>query len=113
MPGGLLVAGQMFLSYSSLDRDYADRLVAFLRREGLDVWYDPKIPPGGRYAKVIESALAASAVAVVVMSSAADESEWVEREIEAAENRGLPILPLLLEGQPFFRFTTRQWTDVR
>jgi len=62
---------------------------------------------------VIEHAVAASAVIVVVMTPASNESEWVEREIGNAESRLTPVLPLLLAGTPFFRYSTRQWTDVR
>jgi hypothetical protein len=107
------VTGQIFISYSRADKEYVDRLAAYLRSQGLNVWYDPEIRAGDRFSKVIEHAVAASAVIVVVMTPASNESEWVEREIGNAESRRTPVLPLLLVGTPFFRYSTRQWTDVR
>jgi hypothetical protein len=107
------VAGQIFLSYSSQDREYVVALVSYLEGQGLNVWYDPEIGPGDRYAKVIENAMTGSACLIVVMTPASNASPWVEREMENAERQGKKIFPLLLAGEPFFRFASVQWTDVR
>jgi hypothetical protein len=47
------------------------------------------------------------------MSPAAEASEWVDRELARAELKGLPVLPLLLDGDPFFRLGPTQYEDVR
>ena len=47
------------------------------------------------------------------MSSEAEASEWVDRELARAELRGLPVVPLLLAGDPFFRLASTQYEDVR
>src|SRR5215470_10436356 len=73
---------------------------------------DEELLTGERWISVIRSRLDACVALVVVMSPAADESVWVEREIRWAEILGKPILPMLLAGAPFFRLADIQYEDV-
>src|SRR5262249_8747416 len=50
---------------------------------------------------------------IVVMSPAAESSEWVEREILEAQTQRKTILPLLLQGERWFRLNNYQYDDVR
>jgi hypothetical protein len=61
----------------------------------------------------VREAVDQAAVVVVVMSPAAEASEWVDRELARAELRGIPVVPVLLEGYPFFRLGSTQYEDVR
>jgi hypothetical protein len=49
---------------------------------------------------------------VVVMTPAAEESKWVEREILLADKLEKPIFPLLLRGEAFALLITLQHHDV-
>ncbi len=42
------------------------------------------------------------------MTPAAEQAPWVKREIGHAELTKRPILPVLLEGEPFFRLSEIQ-----
>jgi hypothetical protein len=108
------VTGQIFISYSSADRQYVDRLAGFLRSHGLTVWYDPDIRPGAGYVHVIEEALTASAAVLLVMTKAAKASQWVQAESEAARAHHKPVIPILLEdGATFLQYQSTQIEDVR
>jgi hypothetical protein len=47
------------------------------------------------------------------MTPSAEESRWVERELQEAEDEGKPVFPLLLAGRRFFRLNSTQFEDVR
>jgi hypothetical protein len=96
------IADHVFVSYSRSDQDYVDRLVAHLRGEGLDVWIDTNIDYGSTWPSVIRDAVDSCDAFVVVMTPEAERSEWVANEIQRAKVQSKPILPLLLEGLPFF-----------
>jgi hypothetical protein len=104
--------GHVFISHAHADAAYATRLAALLSSANVPVWTDEELLTGERWISVIRSRLDACVALVVVMSPAADESVWVEREIRRAEILGKPILPILLAGEPFFRLADMQYEDV-
>ncbi len=104
----------IFVSYSRNDQGYVDELVGHLRKAGLSCWTDKAgIDYGTRWTQVIRDAIDRCSVFVIVMTPAAEDSVWVEREIQRAEKKGKPILPLLLKGEEFFRLGVSQFEDVR
>jgi hypothetical protein len=103
----------VFISYSSTDRAYVQRLAAHLVANEVLVWFDPQIGPGERFADVIELQINECAAVVVVMSRAAAASKWVPREIEWSDRRNKPMLSLLLDGEVFFQYANTQYVDVR
>jgi hypothetical protein len=107
------VSGYVFISYSSADRAYVQRLADDLMGNGLVVWFDPQIGPGEHFAGVIQQKIDDCAAFVVVMSPAAMASKWVQREVEWADRRNKPVLPLLLDGEVFFQYANTQYVDVR
>jgi nucleotide-binding universal stress UspA family protein len=104
--------GHVFISYAREDKAYAHDLAADLRTHGLGVWMDDRIDFGDRWWQTIVQAVRASAAAIVVMTPAAEESEWVEKEILLAQREGKPIFPLLLRGREFPLLITVQYADV-
>lgn len=108
----LAVSAQLFVSYSHADRTYVQQLVAHLARGGVSAWADGEIITGDRWTSIIRNQIDACAAMIVVMTPAAEESVWVEREISRAEEQRKPIFPLLLKGQPFFRLTNLQYEKV-
>jgi hypothetical protein len=110
--GTRTLSGHIFISYSSTDRPYVQRLAQYLQSFGLRVWYDPHITVGEPFAKTIEREIDASAAVIVVMSPAAASSKWVPREMEWAERQNKPVLPLLLAGPVFFQYVHTHYVDV-
>lgn len=75
---------KVFISHASEDKDLARTLSRFLRDAGLEVWSDEDIMPGDNWAQKVSQALNASEAMVVLVSTAALNSDLVRREIEFA-----------------------------
>jgi membrane protein YdbS with pleckstrin-like domain len=106
------VAGHVFVSYSRDDRDYVQRLVGHLRSAGVAVWVDHDIDHGDRWLRRIKTSIDEAVAFVLVMSPAAEESEWVLEEVRYARSRGIPVLTLLLVGEVLFGLGQLQHEDV-
>jgi hypothetical protein len=105
--------GAVFVCHSQADgREYAERLAAFLEDSGVAAWLDREIVSGQRWTQIIENQLDTCSAVAVVMTPAANRSEWVDREIAHARAAGKPILPLLRAGRPFFSLANVQYEDV-
>jgi hypothetical protein len=113
MRGAGPAPGYVFISYRhGADDRYVENLAAFLTREGVPVWFDKKIVTGARWVLVIRERVDLCAAFIVVMTPAAEASDWVAREIVQAEKSDKPIFPLLLEGERFFQLANIQYQDV-
>ncbi len=92
----------VFLSHSSKDKDFVDRLAADLERAGIDVWYDRwEIGVGDSIVSKINAGLKESDYVIAVISPDSVQSKWVTLEINAAliESLGKKssyLLPILL-----------------
>ena len=86
----------IFLSYSSADRERIIPLVKALEREGWSVWWDRTIPPGKVFDKVIEKALSTSKSVIVVWSEESVVSEWVKTEANEGQQRGI-LVPVAID----------------
>jgi hypothetical protein len=106
------VAGHVFVSYSHADDDYVRRLVARLQAEGFDVWSDEGIDVGSQWISVVRGKVDDCSAFVLVMTPQAETSTWVARELERAEAKGKPILPLLLDGRLFASLPMIQYENV-
>ena len=80
----------IFLSYSSKDKDRVQPLVRALEREGWTVWWDRKTRAGEVFDQLIEQELESSRGVVVVWSSHSVQSRWVR--VEAEEGLGKAAL---------------------
>jgi len=103
----------IFISYSHSDSVYAHKLAKALKRAGFSVWIDEKIEEGEQWFTTITKAITDSAAIIVIMSSQAEESEWVQKEILLAKREEKPIFPLLLEGKDFDLLIDIQHIDVK
>lgn len=109
---------EIFLSYSRRDIGIMQRVRDDLRDAGLGVWTDEGIHPGTpSWKEAIEQAIRGAGVLIVLLSPEANESIWVQREIDYAEVQGKPILSMLVRGQPKdaipFALAGSQFVDVR
>ncbi len=106
------MANHIFISYSRTDQSYARKLAEELRQRAFEVWIDDRIDYGSRWWRTIVKAIHNCAAFIVVMSPAAEESDWVEKEIMLAQDEKKPIFPLLLQGKRFALLINTQYADV-
>ena len=90
---------ELFLSYSSLDRAFANSIVDVLRHHGIPVWHSETNLVGGElWHDEIGNALQRCDWFAVILSPSAADSMWVKRELRfVLRQRRLDekILPLL------------------
>ena len=92
------VAHDVFISYSSKDKAAADAACNVLERNGVRVWIAPRdILPGVGWAESLIGGINNARVMVLVYSSNANHSPQIEREVERAINKGLPVVPFRVE----------------
>lgn len=89
---------EVFLSHSSLDRQFADSLAAMMRRHGVPVWYSQtNIMGAQQWQDEIGAALRRCDWFAVILSPQSVNSMWVKRELSYAleqnrlENRIIPV----------------------
>jgi hypothetical protein len=103
----------IFISYSKQDVDFVRYLRTLLQDAGFPVWVDEQgLTPSERWWRTIEQKIQEAQAVVVVMTPAAYESDWVERELLLAEKLGRPIFPILRAGQPWSRLANIQFEDM-
>ena len=86
----------IFISYAREDRAKVKPLAEALERQGWKVWWDPAIPTGGRFRRVISQALAEARCVVVVWTRRSVEKDWVLEEADDGRERDI-LIPVLLE----------------
>ena len=92
------MAHDVFISYSSKDKVYADALCATLEKYNVRCWVAPRdILPGSDYGSAIIEGIKASKVMILIFSSNSNESAHVKREVERAVNHGIIIVPFKIE----------------
>lgn len=91
----------LFLSHTSIDKPFVEKLAADLNRLGVQVWYDKyEIKVGESIFWRVEEGLRSSELFGIVLSPEALESEWVKSELSSAWAKKMgtkknSILPLL------------------
>lgn len=91
--------GYAFISYSSKNQSVADALRDMLNSTGIDTWMAPgDIPVGSSYMKEINHALKNCSCLVLLLSNAAQGSQWVIKEVERAVNYHKTIIPVQIEN---------------
>lgn len=91
---------RVFISHSTKDAIFVDKLVERLRDHYIMTWYAPRNMPGGYFAENIQQALDNCDWFLVVLSPDALKSDWVRQETELAmeDNRYRgKVLPVLAE----------------
>jgi TIR domain./Restriction endonuclease. len=94
----------VFLSYSSKDKEVAQRIFQELRKKGIHIGLDSlEIKPGDSITNAIDETLSASDYLVVLLSPNSVKSRWVQYELATAANRKLlkrdiTLLPVLIRN---------------
>jgi hypothetical protein len=100
----------VFVSYSHQDKKWLERLQVHLKplvRAGdIDLWDDTRIQPGTDWKAEIDRALVSARVAVLLVSADFLASDFVQDQelpvlLEAAEQRGTRILPVIVSHSLF------------
>lgn len=90
------MAHDVFISHSAKDKAVADAACARLEQAGYRCWIAPR-DVSGEWAKAIVEAIRGARVFVLIFSREANLSPQVNREVERAVSKGLPIVPLRIE----------------
>lgn len=89
---------EVFISYSSRDRDAVRAFVSHLRGAGVTVWMDESGIDGAAYwSKEIVSAIENCKAGILMVSGTSVASDNVGREVHLLYKKGKKILPLYLE----------------
>jgi hypothetical protein len=86
----------VFLSYTSKDRQLAERVAKLLEALGFEVWWEPKIAPGMSWQDEVARALHGMDCMVVLWSRDSGENNSVREQAEEGRRRGV-LLPVLAE----------------
>jgi hypothetical protein len=91
-------ARDVFISYSSSDRQVADTLCATLEANRIRCWIAPRdLVPGSDWSESIIAAIVHCRVMVLVLSAGSNESTHVKREVERAAFHRKILIPIRTE----------------
>jgi len=102
----------IFISYSSEDRQRVITVVKALEVHGWPVWWDRIIPPGKTFSRVIEEALGAARCLIVLWTGTSVKSDWVSNEAAEGARRRILIPALLDEVEIPFEFKRIQAANL-
>jgi hypothetical protein len=94
----------IFISYSSKDSDFVDRLAAQLVHHKVNVWIDRwEMHVGESLLDRIQEAIQDASALLVVLSPDSVESEWCKKELNSGlirelEERRIVVLPVLIRS---------------
>jgi len=107
----------VFVSYSAVDKQWADDACAAIESRGHSCWIAPRdILPGSEWGAAIIEGIDACRVMVLIFSSEANSSPQVRREIERGVGKGLIILPFRVQdvkpsGALEYALSNTHWLD--
>ena len=77
-----------FISYSSRNQDFAERLYADLQSKAVRCWYAPEdLKIGDKFRVRIDESIRMHEKLLLILSKDSVESQWVEKEVETAMER--------------------------
>lgn len=99
----LLQINSLFISYSHADGSFVDHIEDYLERDGIRFWRDVHHATAGRLERQVDRAMRLNPTVLLVLSTNAVESDWVEHEVRLArkleKETGRDVLcPVALDG---------------
>tara|TARA_R110000787_G_scaffold274283_1_gene382172 strand:+ start:322 stop:1185 length:864 start_codon:yes stop_codon:yes gene_type:complete len=89
--------GQVFISHSHSDADFAELLKLHLEKNKIECWMDnERLTIGQDWREEIDSGISKSKAIIVIMSPEARKSEYVTYEWAYAWGKGIKIFPIML-----------------
>jgi hypothetical protein len=91
---------QIFVSHSKEDAECAEQIRQGLESKGYSTWREPTSlsMESILYPRTIENTILSSAAVILVLSSSAAASEWVQRHILFAQRLKKLIVPVVMDG---------------
>lgn len=114
----MLMAHDVFVSYSVKDKVVADAIVARLEADSIRCWVAPRdVVPGADWGESIINAIELSRIMVLVFTSSANASPQIKREVERAVDKGVYTIPFRIDNVEPTRaleyfISTLQWMDA-
>ena len=108
----------VFISYSSKNKNVADAIVSDFEQNGIRCWYAPRdIRPGEEWVTAITKALEVSKALVLIYTEDSNTSRQVMNEIAVAFNAGITIVPFKLSNEQMsseleYYLTRVHWLDA-
>lgn len=108
----------VFVSYASVDKQYADRVVASLEAVGVPCFCAPRdIAAGLPYGEAIMQGLRACRAFVVIVSEHSLDSAHVINEVERAVHYDLHLIPFRVDQSPLHGsmelfLSSKHWLDA-
>lgn len=115
---GLAGRVDVFLSYSSKNKNIADAVVAEFEQHGIRCWYAPRdIVPGQEWVSAIHDAITACSLFVLIYTDSSNESRQVANEVALAFNSGKTLIPFRLSDAEMsseleYYLTRVHWLDA-
>ncbi|MBS3753276.1 MAG: toll/interleukin-1 receptor domain-containing protein, partial [Anaerolineales bacterium] len=109
---------EVFVSYSTKNKDAAQAVVSGLEEQGLRCWIAPRdILPGTPYGESIINAIQGCRIFLLILSEDANGSRQVLREVDHASSLDKDILPFLIEtmqpsGSMAYYLGPEQWLEA-
>ncbi len=108
----------VFISYSTQDKEAAFAVCHILEQNGVRCWIAPRdVSPGDKWGDAIEAAIKGCFVVVVLFSEFAAVSQWVNGELNVAFDEQKHIIPFRLDktpltGQSRVMLGQRHWIEA-
>ncbi len=118
MNGQVKGTHDVFISYSTKNKNVADAVVSDFEQNGIKCWYAPRdILPGEEWVTAITTALENSRALVLIFTDESNNSRQVMNEIAMAFNAGLTIVPFKLTNEQMsseleYYLTRVHWLDA-
>jgi hypothetical protein len=93
------MSAEVFISYSSKDRNHAVKVCTALEKEyQISCWIAPRnIPGGSTWANVVEGAISTAKFLVLILSKNSEASDEVGKELEIAKGNNKTMIPARIE----------------
>ncbi len=92
------IGKQVFVSYSSKDADWAEKITKYLREKGIICWKAPEdIPTGSNYQIEIPKGLRETYILLVILTENSEKSKWCYKEIGSAIGSGHIVVPVKID----------------
>lgn len=92
-----MAQSQIFISHSSADKAFTDKLYDALLEDGYWVWMDKSLIPAEKWEPQIDEKLRKSKIFLALFSSASVKSDWVKHEGSMAFALNQQIIPVKID----------------
>lgn len=107
---------QVFISYSSKDKKFAEKIYNYLKQDGISCWISSKdIPAGADYQACIVAAISTAKIVLLIFSSNAANSPEIAKELSLASKKVIiptRIEDVIPEGAFQYQLSNRQFIDL-